>query len=420
MAAVSASDFGDRTPKLVASCDPSKLDLSPVEGFLLSRIDGATPWSLLRQIGGLGPAEVDECIECWSKEGLIEFPDPRIRAAERPRLKKAMESGEVDEGELDASLEIAVETQRRILDFESKLGASYHDVLGVDLKAETKEIKKAYFKLSKEFHPDKYFCKEIGAYAKRLEVIFKRILEAYELLSDPVVRAEVEKSVTAAARAAGPQPLQGKAAGGPPRELSKLARLRARMPYRLPASFLAERQQRASDFFEVAQRSIAMNKFIEAAQTLRLAIAFDPFNEAYRDGFGIVQARAAEMRAVALTAQGDEAASGLVIDEKHFAQILKLYEEALLYHPHRPDLNDRAARAALECGLLPKAIEYVERALAHSPDVARHHVTMAMVHKARRNRGHGINELERALELEPSNEEARNLLATMRTSSKLA
>lgn len=420
MAAVSASDFGDRTPRLVASCDPSKLDLSPVEGFLLSRIDGATPWSLLRQIGGLGPAEVDERIECWSEEGLIEFLDPRVRTAERPRLKKAMAPGEVDEGELDESLDIAVETQRRILDFESKLGASYHDVLGVALKAETKEIKKAYFKLSKEFHPDRYFRKEIGGYAKRLEVIFKRILEAHELLSDPMVRAEVEESISAAAQTAGPQPLQGEPAGGPSRELTKLARLRARMPYRLPASFMAERQQRASDFFEAAQLNVARNKFIEAAQTIRLAIAFDPFNAAYRDGFGIVQARAAEMRAEALTAQADEAASGAVIDNKHFAQILKLYEEALLYRPHQPDLNDRAARAALECRLVPKAIEYVERALEHSPDVALHHVTMAMVHKARGNPGHGINELERALELEPSNEEARKLLATMRRYSKLA
>jgi tetratricopeptide (TPR) repeat protein len=140
----------------------------------------------------------------------------------------------------------------------------------------------------------------------------------------------------------------------------------------------------------------------------------------YRDAFGIVQARAAEMRAEALTAQADKAAAGVVIDDKHFAQILKLYEEALLYRPHQPDLNDRAARAALECRQVPKAVEYVERAIAHSPDVALHHVTMAMVHQARGNMGHGINELERALELEPSNEEACRLLAKMRRSSKLA
>jgi tetratricopeptide (TPR) repeat protein len=420
MAAVSAPNSGDRTPKLAASCDSSKLDLSPVEGFLLSRIDGVTSWSLLREIGGLGPDEVDERLERWSDEGLIEFADPKAAAARRRRVRKTLPEGEIDEGELDESLDIEIDVQRRILEFESKLGNSYHDLLGVGMKAETKDIKKAYFKLSKEFHPDKYFRKEIGSYAKRLEVAFKRVLEAYELLSDSTVRAEIEKSMLAAAQAAGPQSLQGRPAGSPPRELTKLERLRARMPYKLPDSFLAGRQQRASDFFEAAQRDVATNEFIEAAQTIRLAIAFDPFNEVYRDAFGIVQARAAEMRAEALTAQADKAAAGVVIDDKHFAQILKLYEEALLYRPHQPDLNDRAARAALECRQVPKAVEYVERAIAHSPDVALHHVTMAMVHQARGNMGHGINELERALELEPSNEEACRLLAKMRRSSKLA
>ena len=97
--------------------------------------------------------------------------------------------------------------------------------------------------------------------------------------------------------------------------------------------------------------------------------------------------------------------------------MLRLYEEALLYRPHQPDLNDRAARAALECDQLTKASEYVETALEHSPDVAQYHVTKAMLFKVQGNKGHGIHELERALELEPTNEEARKLLAVMRRSS---
>ena len=44
------------------------------------------------------------------------------------------------------------------------------------------------------FHPDRYFRKEIGAYGARLDAIFKKVLEAYELLSDPATRAEVQKA----------------------------------------------------------------------------------------------------------------------------------------------------------------------------------------------------------------------------------
>ena len=38
---------------------------------------------------------------------------------------------------------------------------------------------------SKEFHPDRYFRKQIGPYTRRLERIFKKVLEAHEILSDP-------------------------------------------------------------------------------------------------------------------------------------------------------------------------------------------------------------------------------------------
>ena len=424
MASGPATEAGARVPRLAESCDPNSLDLSPVEGFLLSRIDGATPWSVLREIGGLSPDEVDERLERWSVDGVIEFVDTVNKKT--PKAKKPPVVGEIDEGELDESLDIDLETQRRILDYESRLGQSYHQLLGVERDAETKDIKKAYFKLSKEFHPDRYFRKEIGGYEKRLEFIFKAILEAYELLSDPTVRAEIEKSMSAAAQAApvaspaGPPDESGNRPVTPPRELTKLERLRARMPFKLPPSFLAERQQRAREFFDAAQRDVMNNKFIEAAQTIRLAIAFDPFNEAYKDGFGIVQARAVEMRAEQLVAEADEASAAGIADEKMYTQILRLYEEALLYRPHAPELNDRAARAAIECKQLTKAVEYAETALEHSPDVAQYHITMALVHKARGNVGHGINELEKALELESNNDEARKLLATMRRSASSA
>lgn len=55
----------------------------------------------------------------------------------------------------------------------------YYEVLGVEKTASTDEIKKAYRKLAKEFHPDK------NAGDKEAEEKFKEISEAYEHLSDP-------------------------------------------------------------------------------------------------------------------------------------------------------------------------------------------------------------------------------------------
>ena len=62
----------------------------------------------------------------------------------------------------------------------------YYRILGVTRTATKIELKKAYYRLARQFHPD--VCQIPGAEAK-----FKRINEAYQILSNQLRRSEYDQ-----------------------------------------------------------------------------------------------------------------------------------------------------------------------------------------------------------------------------------
>ena len=427
---------GERVPRLGPGVDPTALALTPAEGYLLSRIDGRTPWRVLREIGGLPPREIDRCLERWIAERVLVVdgvrsaraddaagphradPPPQTStrpAAQRPAGAPAPASATAAAAasglRVDPSLDLPVAVQERVLQLVARLDAPYHEILGVPPDADRKALKRAYFALSKEFHPDRYFRKNLGPFQGELERVFKKIVEAYELLSDPMARAEIEKSLASmappaaqASGAAAEPPSAGAGATQPPAAPPAQPTVRRRPHvFSIAERVRKERRQRAKRLFEAGMAAFANGRWLEAAGSVRLAIAFDPWNAVYKEQFAEVQARAHQERAKQLLKEADSA-----LELRDYPAALRAFEEALHYRPGDVELLRRAARLALQAGGdLHQAKEWALAAVELDGRDAGGHKLLALIYKAAGLAANARREFELAAQLDPEDKEVR-------------
>jgi hypothetical protein len=68
-------------------------------------------------------------------------------------------------------------------------GRDPHAILGVPNGSDARELKRAYFLLSKEIHPDRYYGKRLGTFAQKLPLVFEATSRAYARLTGTSDRA---------------------------------------------------------------------------------------------------------------------------------------------------------------------------------------------------------------------------------------
>lgn len=176
---------GQRVPHRVESPPRGAEDaLDPFDRFLLDEIDGKRTIDQLADAVMNAPEATLRKIEKLVEVGLVRWP-------EAPRT-----SDTVPKTPPTVTVELEPERRARIDLIHAALpDLTHYDLLGVPPDADKALLKRAYFTLSKEFHPDTQYGKQLGAYKSKMEVIFRHLTEAHDVVTRAKRKAEYDEGL---------------------------------------------------------------------------------------------------------------------------------------------------------------------------------------------------------------------------------
>lgn len=154
------------------------------------------------------PAETGETLQEFASEAS---PSPKVETPEAVSGASSVDEDLVKEVKLEQQ-EAVVEgrqeifqknereahlTKQRIREvYEALQHQNYYEVLGLQTEAPRDEIKRAYFRLAKEYHPDRHFQTGLEELTPHLETLFRRITEAYDTLLMERKRKDYDTELT--------------------------------------------------------------------------------------------------------------------------------------------------------------------------------------------------------------------------------
>jgi len=348
--------------------------------------------------------------------------------------------------------------QRGAIDrlFKELESGTWYSLLGVGVDASATDLQKAYYELSRSWHPDRFFRKEIGEYADRLEMVFVGITSAYHVLRDDNKRKAYERELREAGRlpgetarrsratpAARPAPTtppaapaeaaKGPTTGPPPRAArepgapppgSIRARLAARTAQgratgasaRVHNQFettvrdqLRSSLGKARRFYEQGQQDYQAGHVIKAAGALELAVQFDPHNQDYQALLDKCKTEARQVRIVQLIHQGEQSES-----YQQYKQALHCYREAVELEPEDGKVYFRLARLVRhEEDNDREALNLLREAVLRDPDVIEYRMALGGLYGELGLKLNARREFQAVVALQKDHAEARAALKAL-------
>ncbi len=194
---------------LKLSSDPVSLfqdiELSQQDRKMLSIIDGTKTIKQLISSSWIGSFEATKILYVLWSIGVV-----KERGEEAEQVKEAVEEAE-ELLSLEEILQPVPEEEGAFIQKVEELymrldSMSDNELLEIDEDADDETMKKNYYKLAREFHPDRYFSSADPTMKDKLTAIFDAITNAYETLKETAKKTvePVKKTVEPVKKTEGP------------------------------------------------------------------------------------------------------------------------------------------------------------------------------------------------------------------------
>jgi curved DNA-binding protein CbpA len=169
-------------------------DFLPAESFILSRLDAPLKLDDLVAVSGLPHLEANRIIYGLALSGFLtrEYWQNAFRTgAAKPTREQAPDSA------LFASQFEKADEETDLQQFLQRVSnaSDHYEIFELPLKADSNEVKDAYYGLARRYHPDRFHLKSGTSLHADLGSAFARVTQAYETLMNPNARAAYDSAL---------------------------------------------------------------------------------------------------------------------------------------------------------------------------------------------------------------------------------